>query len=367
MFDSLIPAELRNVNIASFYPTERYIQKLIVGIDPVQDLHGYDAPWPAGGGKNKLDTYTASQTQTSNHGLDWTLTNNTFSYSGTPSQEYCSVTLSALGLSSLTLPAGSWKLFVFNSSGVISPRLTNNAFSKYITSSSTLVLTEPETFTRLVTSSLDTSEQISGSFKIMVCDATQTDPTSYSPYSNICPITGFSAVDIFREATYDPTASPYVTIFLGSTVYGGMLDVVRGVLTVIHGIVDLGVQTWTYGSGGQGYFLSNGIASSAKKPSSLSVKANIICSSYPTVTANAIYGGSLGVGLNTTPQIWLHDGIHASEDLVAGHASWLEGVQLVYELATPIEISLTPTQIATLHPGINNVWADCGLIIELIS
>ena len=35
-------------------------------------------------------------------------------------------------------------------------------------------------------------------------------------------------------------------------------------------------------------------------------------------------------------------------------------VQLVYELATPIEVDLTPnTEISTLY-GTNNIFADCG-------
>ena len=30
------------------------VESLSVSIEPVQDLHGYDAPWPAGGGKNLI-------------------------------------------------------------------------------------------------------------------------------------------------------------------------------------------------------------------------------------------------------------------------------------------------------------------------
>ena len=37
----------------------------------------------------------------------------------------------------------------------------------------------------------------------------------------------------------------------------------------------------------------------------------------------------------------------------------MSGVQLVYELATPIEVDLTPTEITTLL-GTNNIFADCG-------
>ena len=36
------------------------VTALSVAIDPVQDLHGYDAPWPAGGGANKFDVSTVT-------------------------------------------------------------------------------------------------------------------------------------------------------------------------------------------------------------------------------------------------------------------------------------------------------------------
>jgi hypothetical protein len=41
----------------------------------------------------------------------------------------------------------------------------------------------------------------------------------------------------------------------------------------------------------------------------------------------------------------------------------MNGVQLVYELATPLTYQLTPTQVKSLL-GSNNVWADCGKILE---
>ena len=44
MFDSPLNVELHNVDIASFYPTERYIQKLVLGIEPVQSGTGNPSP-----------------------------------------------------------------------------------------------------------------------------------------------------------------------------------------------------------------------------------------------------------------------------------------------------------------------------------
>ena len=37
----------------------------------------------------------------------------------------------------------------------------------------------------------------------------------------------------------------------------------------------------------------------------------------------------------------------------------MNGVQLVYELAEPITIQLTPNQVNSLY-GVNNLWADSG-------
>ena len=47
------------------------LRSLLVNIDPVQDLHGYDNPWPAGGGSNILAPQTFSS---SGSGVDITST-----------------------------------------------------------------------------------------------------------------------------------------------------------------------------------------------------------------------------------------------------------------------------------------------------
>ena len=39
-------------DVVSFETFESKVKELVVNIEPVQDLHGYDSPWPGGGGKN---------------------------------------------------------------------------------------------------------------------------------------------------------------------------------------------------------------------------------------------------------------------------------------------------------------------------
>ena len=88
-------------------------------------------------------------------------------------------------------------------------------------------------------------------------------------------------------------------INLNGTRYGGTLDVVSGVLTVTDGYI-------------------------------------------------ASYNGE------TLPSTWISD-----RDVYAEGTTPTTGAEVVYKLATPTEVSLTPTEITTLY-GNNVIWADSG-------
>ena len=142
-------------------------------------------------------------------------------------------------------------------------------------------------------------------FKPMIRLASVSDAT-FAPYSNICPISGWSEVNVWVKPTYDPTANPTATIQLGQTVYGGTLDVTNGVLTVRP----------YYGS----------------------------------------YNGEPLVGP------WI-----SSMDAYAPGATPTTGAQVVDLGGTPIEIPLTATQISLLA-GQNALWADSGNVtVEYLS
>lgn len=67
------PAPILSISDAKAKPAK----SLIVGMEPIQDLHGYDGPWPAGGGKNKLDDSSYTQliaTSFANHTFTGTKT-----------------------------------------------------------------------------------------------------------------------------------------------------------------------------------------------------------------------------------------------------------------------------------------------------
>ena len=145
-----------------------------------------------------------------------------------------------------------------------------------------------------------TIQQISDSLQI---EAGST-ATAWTPYSNICPITGHSSVNVIVSPTLNPLDGTITNIPLGGTYYGGTLDVLTGLLTVTH--------------------------------------ANI--SSYN------------GEAIN---EPWI-----SSMDAYSPGATPTTGAQVVYPLATPQIIQLTGQQIATFV-GTNHVWCDSGRIIHL--
>ena len=185
-----------------------------------------------------------------------------------------------------------------------------------------------------------------------VQDLSQGDP---SP-ENICPISGWTEVDV-NHSDADMTNPTTITINLGQTVYGGTLNVLTGELVVDMAIVDLGTLTWFYISqSGKERFYSSGIKNLVKKPATNTENANIISSAYGTYNVTHAFEKDKIISIYTDGDILLRDtSYHDSASLKTA----LSGVILVYELAQPITIQLTPNQINSLL-GVNNLWADSG-------
>ena len=66
------------------------------------------------------------------------------------------------------------------------------------------------------------------------------------------------------------------------------------------------------------------------------------------------------IASDTTTGIYIRDDANSSLS-AADFKAAMSGVDFVYELATPIEIQLTPTEVRTLL-GNNNIFADTGNI-----
>lgn len=179
-----------------------------------------------------------------------------------------------------------------------------------------------------------------------------------------------SLADVMLEegstaSSYESYQGTTYPINLGQTVYGGTLDVTSGVLTVTHGYIlfdgtqsasdftlsvnPQGIQnnriTWipyaNIGKIGSKSFMSDTLASTNLYTSAPS---EWVVSNSGSAVARCY------IGVPST---------------ITSVADWLayctaNPIQLVYELATPIEITLSDYPAITTLTGTNNIWADSG-------
>lgn len=344
-------------SIASFYPdsTVTTVRGLTVNVEPVQDLHGYDSPWPAGGGKN-LFNYENTGITFANMAQSGVC----FSNTNTDSRTFFNFQFRALNNGTVVVTSDAQSI---SSTGRKSATITISGTITHVSivhngSQRNLSVTYPFTGQGTFTISFDVTaynpSSVGGlSFKDVQIESGST-VTSYAPYSNICPISGWDAVEV-KHSGADTTNPTTYTIQLGQTVYGGTLDVTGGKMTVDRAEVDLGSLNWaTYGATSDyDRYITNGIDSLAK------ANRDCLCSMFAckaqsqgAVANNVWVGGGMAKLSVTTSK-----GAYSS---VSAFQTAMNGVQLVYELATPITISLTPLEISVLTGQTNNIWADAG-------
>lgn len=185
-------------SIASFVPDSTIPALLGVSVDiePVQDLHGYDSPWPAGGGKNKLPPGNAGTV--SNNGMTCVSDGNgSYTLSGTATAD--SIIKCTLPVP-YTIVSGDY-LHIMNptaNSGVGMVLNFADASSAYPTFSSASRIFElasrvGQTITAIGFTVIN-GTAYSGTITPMVVNSAT--PTTYSPYSNECPISGWDAVEV---------------------------------------------------------------------------------------------------------------------------------------------------------------------------
>lgn len=410
-----------------------------VKVEPVQDLHGYDSPWPAGGGKNKLDIdalinaeggYFPSSTYYFKHLLVLTLKPSTF------------YTLS-------TSFDGATNVIYFNNSTAASAVHKNNPVT---------VSTDENGIIRVGLFDRTGIEEFEAKAVTVQLEEGST-ATAYAPYENICPISGHTKVNVVRagknlfdssilvekvawqyidlplkEGTYTfsctlptntaefafyfkkegssagsiarvylghpvtitlnegenaevqyrrvsgtgvfsdytyqlelgSTATDYepyqgetYTIQLGDTIYGGERDVTTGKLTANLAMVDLGTLNWTARISGEQNRLYSSPLPQAYVPS-YSLLRGWICDTYAENSPSSV--ALLRQDIDSQ-----NIGLYSFRSTAASTTTLYLIVpktasptgKLVYELATPIEIQLTPTQITTLL-GNNTLYADTG-------
>ena len=326
---------------------------LKANIVAVQDLHGYENPWPAGGGKNK---FNPDFTNTTISGTTITkLPDGKVTTSGVPTASFDFV------LGHFTLSAGTYILNGAPADGGVNKwrlQVTDypvvNSLGQDNGSGVTFTLSSDMEIAVRLQMYVGASSPMT--FAPMIRLSSVTDST-FAPYENICPISGFSEVDVVVSPTLDAGDGTTYPISLDSTYYGGVLDVTSGVLTVTHGCSPISADWgWSKSSSYPGGFYFNAqsylgykpynpiISSHAKTATTLSeyVKGTCYCDS--TINFRLMTAES-------TVQDW--------EDFITAQANANTPITICYELATPTTVQLTPTEVSTLL-GQNNIWANSG-------
>jgi len=170
--------------------------------------------------------------------------------------------------------------------------------------------------------------------------------------------TTLTNVTVYPQIEAGDTATSYVpheqtyTIALGDTIYGGTMDFETGVMTVDRAIMYLSTPSY-YESSTNVYATSDTI-SNIKAPASNDNVANCLCENYEVVARNG--QADLTLAVNANGRIVIADSRFSSK---TDFMKALNGVQLCYELATPITVQLTPKQIQLLQ-GNNTLYASTG-------
>lgn len=193
-------------SVASFNCTlgEYPMSALTAAINPVQDLHGYDRPWPGGGGKNLLP-FASSGTQTAN-GVTCEVSGGVVTLSGTAS--------AATGFSydlaaGVDLGPSANRLSFFNT---IAKSGTNNVTVEFYRGTTRVHYWAMSPVNRSVVSWTDSGNEVVDRIRIAITSGTNVDGmqispmltaiaadySTFSPYENICPITGWTGLSVYR-------------------------------------------------------------------------------------------------------------------------------------------------------------------------
>lgn len=300
---------LTGAEVTFVTPKSVPLLSLIADIKAKQNLHGYDYPWPAGGGTNKL--YIAPFESTTMNGITFTYNNDGsitlngtstgraykyfLQYSADAVTENETYTVSWNGPPETGI--GSWINFTYSDDGT-SYGGTYGTITDSIRSR-TITITHPYLAVFMDIPSSGISFDNYTVYINMVQGSTAGD---WTPYANICPITGYTGCNISVSGGGTPTlVYPVDWESVAGTVYGGVLDAKNGKLTVTDAVI-------------------------------------------------ASYNGE------ELPSTWISD-----RDVYAEGTTPSTGAQVVYKLAEPVEYDVVELSVST-RAGENTISADTGNI-----
>ena len=305
-----------------------------VALSPNQDLHGYDSPWVGGAGKNKLDISSGTPTDKAYYQDNKVIiTGGTYSNFVTPTitiTEAGSITFST----DITVTSGTLNYAIIKNGTQVAEVSATSSGKKTTTINNLAV--DDEILIRL--RSMDNGQ---GYFSECQVELGST-ATTYEPWDNICPISGHTQVEV--EVSDGQTTQEQVTVNLGGTYYSGILDIVSGVFVVDRGYILFdGSQSFTtFGTDGQEFRYDI----SGLKNSIANLISSFLKTVFPYISWNTSGDSISVVGNGSSLGIRLASQVTSATELKAYFAE--HPLQVVYELATPQTIQLTPQQVKAL-------------------
>lgn len=351
-------------SLATFNASEMPMPSLKVSVEAKQDLHGYDKPWVGGAGKNVAMAFRT--TNGSVVGIPYTVDrvdDNIVSYT-------LNGTATSIGaFIPFKMPVtDSEKTYnvVYFETPIMEKFAWDNTDNVQINISNTI--TVPSNHEVFIGIYIYNGTVISNKkLKVM---ASESAITTFEPYSNECPISGWSEVNVSDTDDVDnPTVTQTTTISLGQTVYGGELDVVNG--TSGNRLTDVIAEYnssdgWVQTTQAYNNLYQANLPSLMPQTNPTSISTRCICNQaevWETREGSAVAinhdvtllsTGSLSVVMLKIDGTSLTD----LDNYLRAHP-----LQIKYPLVTPTTFETQPTPIKSLN-GTNNLSVDCGEVIE---
>ena len=203
---------------------------LVADINAVQDLHGYDSPWAGGAGVNKFDESSVEY----GHWISGSGSESTTASYGCAS-DYFSAS-GNIGVKCFGNTPYSFSIAEYDSTKTF---IRRNHFTSL--SEGTIISNENTAFIRFqiscgsTVSSTMTPEILAGYNVVLYFGSTA--PASYSPFSNICPITGRTEAKVWRTGKnlIDDSKTYFngsTTVYIGAESSAYTVDLPAGTYTI---------------------------------------------------------------------------------------------------------------------------------------
>ena len=342
---NILPDDTASGSVANFETDLALpIKSLEIDVNAVQDLHGYDHPWVGGAGVNQWNE---------DYALGFW---NVYGEFSANTQGYMS------NKTHIPVRPNTQYRFVeknTNYSFYICFYTEDKTFIRRDTlaySEATTVITTPSNCYFVCFS---TFQQYGTTYNHDISLNYPHTVTTYAPYENICPISGWDAITPNVNGTTE-------VINLGGTYYGGHFTQDkaghRQFVATHEYETNMGQYNYAYVSASNCFRTTN--FNKAYKRTAYTIIANSLCSHYGGAKLQEVLNQSANNSTYAFGIVGLYNGSvlfrNTNYSDATAFKSSMQGVTMTFELETPIIIDLPDGEpIITLN-GTNNIFADTG-------